>query len=241
MGERMKPYKGLKKFKVLVGTPHADIKNYCLEQYISVVKTLTYKNYDVLVVDNSATNDNQKMIRKLGIPALHIKRGNKSTRQLMAESSETLRKAALDGGYDFLLHLEDDITPPINVIEQLLSHQKAVVSGCYHIGIGGDSHLMVQDIESHKTGIRETINLTGGTDRKYFDGKLHEVYACGLGVTLIHKSVLSQIQFRYEEGVDAHPDTFFAHDLQILGIKQYLDTSIICQHDNRSWHEIENK
>ena len=120
-------------------------------------------------------------------------------------------------------------------------HQKQVVSASYHIKHGGQSHLMVQDIESHEHGIRETINMLGGTDNKYFDGKLHEVYACGLGMTLIHRSVLEQLEFRYVEEIDAHPDTFFAHDLHLLGIKQYLDTSIRCKHNNSDWSEIENK
>lgn len=237
----MKEFKSLKKFKVLVGTPHADIKNYCLQDYIGSVKNLTYSNYNVLVVDNSETNKNKKKIVQQGIPAIHIKRGNKNTRRLLAESHEFLRKAALNGAYDFLLHFESDITPPPHVIEALLSHQKQVVSAAYHIGVGDESHLMVQEIEPQLIGIRETINMKGGTDAKYFDGKLHEVYACGLGMTLIHKSVLEQIQFRYMEDVDAHPDTFFAHDLDMLGIKQYLDTGILCKHNNKDWSTIENK
>lgn len=241
MVELLKDAKKLKKFKVLVGTPHADVKNYCLDNYISAVKGLTYDNYNILVVDNSETTKNQKEIRKQGIPCQHIKRKNKSTRQLMAESSEILREQTLKGGYDFLLFYESDLTPPLNVIERLISHQKQVVSGAYFINHGAKSHLMVQEIEPHLTGIRETINMKEGTDVKYMDGKLHEVYACGLGMCLIHRSVLEQITFGYMEHVDAHPDTFFAHDLNQLGIKQFLDTSIVCEHDNREWALIENK
>lgn len=237
----MKDNKKLKNFKVLVGTPHADIKNYCLDSYISSVKNLSYNNRQILVVDNSETHKNKKNIVKRGIPALHIKRKNKSTRELMAESGEILRKAALDGGFDFLLYHESDIKPPINVIERLLSHQKPVVSAAYFIGQGEDSHLMVQEIESQEVGIRETINMKRGSDRKYFDGKLKKVYACGLGMTLIHRTVLEQIEFRFIESMDFHSDSFFAHDLNMLGIDQYLDTSILCEHDNRDWSTIENK
>jgi len=241
MLELLKDSKKLKKFKILVGTPHADVKNYCIDNYISSVKGLTYSNYNVLVVDNSETTKNQKYFRKKGLPTAHIKRKNKSTRQLMAESSNILKEATLKGGYDFLLFFESDITPPLNVIERLLTHQKEVASGAYFINQGSKSHLMVQEIEPHQTGIRETINLLDGSDAKYFDGRLKEVYACGLGMALIHRSVLEKIDFRYEEEIDAHPDTFFAHDLKQLGIKQYLDTSILCKHDNRDWSLIENK
>lgn len=241
MIDKMSNYSKLKKFKILIGTPHAEIKNYCLDNYVAAVKGLTYDNYKVLVVDNSDTHNNKKMIVKMGLPAIHIKRGNKSTRQLMAESSEYLRKTALSGGYDFLLHFESDIIPPPNVIERLLSHQLAVVSGMYFIGHGSESHLMVQEIENQETGIRETINIKDGHDIKYANGKLHQVYACGLGMTLIHRSILEQIEFRYVDGIDIHPDSFFAHDLKQMGIAQYLDGGILCKHDNMEWSKIKNK
>ena len=38
--------------RVLVGTPHSDVKNYCIDKYIETVKNLSYGNYEVLVVDN---------------------------------------------------------------------------------------------------------------------------------------------------------------------------------------------
>jgi len=241
MNTSMRPFRKLKKFKVLVGTPHYEGKNYCLDNYVNAVKTLTYHNYDVLVVDNSQDRKNVKKIKKMGVPAVHIKRKNKSTREVLAESHNYLREAAIKGGYDFLLHLESDIIPPANVIERLLSHQLPVVSGSYFVGFGDERHLMVQEIEPQKTGVRQTINLIYGNDRKYFDGKLHEVYACGLGVTLIHREILEKFPFRYIKGLDIHPDSFFAHDLNKNGKKQYLDTSILCEHDNRDWKYIENK
>lgn len=243
MGENrlMDEFRKLKKFKVLIGTPHYEGKNYCLENYVRMVKSLNYPNYEVLVVDNSKDRKNTKLIKKMGIPAIHVKRKNKNSRQVMAESQEVLRNAALKGGFDFFIHLESDITPPPNFIERLLSHQHEIVSGAYFIREGAESHLMVQSIESQRTGIRETINMDGGTDNKYFDGQLHEVYACGLGCTLIHRSVLERIEFSYVEGLDLHADSLFAHDIHQLGYKQYLDTSILCEHDNQSWELVGDK
>ena len=52
---------------------------------------------------------------------------------------------------------------------------------------------------------------------------------------LIHRSVFKRVKFRAVEGVDAHPDTLFALDLDGLNIPQYLDTSIYCEHRNTSW------
>jgi len=234
-------YKSLKKFKVLVGTPHADVKNYCLPDYILSVDMLTYKNKKVLVVDNSATNKNKKLIEQLGVGSVHLKRGNKSTRQLMAEASNYLRDVVLKNDYDFLLHFESDIIPPPNVIERLLSHQKQVVSAAYHIGFGINSHLMIQEMVKNSIIEPKTSNVAAGADGKYMDGKLHHVFAAGLGMTLIHRSVLENIEFRWDANVDMHPDTFFAVDLHYAGIKQYVDTSIYCHHNNSSWGEVENK
>ena len=45
----------------------------------------------------------------------------------MAKSHDECRKKALDGGYDYLLHLESDIFPPSDVIEQLLSANAKIV------------------------------------------------------------------------------------------------------------------
>src|SRR3990167_5214911 len=227
--------------KILVGTPHADIKNYCLLNYVNSVKNLTYPNYNILVVDNSEGNKNKKKLVQLDLPTIHIKRDNKNTRRLLAESMEVLRQATLNGGYDYLLSYESDVKPPNNVIEQLLTHDKQVVSACYFIEHGKNAHLMVQEIEPHQIEIHSAINITNGANIKYADGKLHKVYAAGLGMNLIHRSVLEQIQFRYVEGYDAHPDSFFAMDLNYVGVPQYLDGGILCEHDNRSWATIKNK
>jgi GT2 family glycosyltransferase len=237
----MIPTRRLKRQKVLVGTPHAEVKNYCLDKYIDNVKGLTYPFHDLLVVDNSATHHNAKNIKKRGVPAVHIKRKNKHTRQLLAESHNYLREVTLKNGYDYLLHFESDITPPPNVIEHLLSHQLPVVSAPYFIDFGHNSHLMAQDIEEKCVGIRKTINLDKGSDFHIMDGKLQKGFAFGLGMCLIHRDILEKVKFRYEENVDAHPDTFFANDLEQLGIEQYLDTSIICEHDNTDWLTIENR
>jgi len=237
----MTPVRTLKKMRVLVGTPHADIKNYCLDKFIDNVNGLTYDNYKIIVVDNSATNKNTKLFKKKGIPAIHIKRGNKHTRKVLAESHEHLRLAAINGGFDYLLHFESDVTPPPNIIEHLLSHQLPVVSAPYLIDFGKHSHLMAQDIEEETLGIRKTRNLDKGNDIHIMDGKLKKGFSFGLGMCLIHRSVLEKIKFRYEEGIDAHPDTFFSNDLNQLKIDQYLDTSIMCEHDNMDWLSIDNK
>ena len=231
----MKNYKKLKKFKVLVGTPHADRKNYCFNEYLDSVKSLTYSHYNVLIVDNSNTRKNYKQINANNVNAVYVNPHAKSNIQYIAESHEVLREETLRGDYDFLLHLESDIFPPANIIEQLLSHQKQVVSACYMIDLGSDSHLMIQEIEPKSDVIKHTTNIKDGNDILHLDGTLKKVYAAGLGCCLIHRSILKKIKFRYEKDTYAHPDTFFALDLHKLQIPQYQDTSILCNHQNSEW------
>ncbi len=56
--------------KVLVGCPTSDLKGYALERYIEGVKALDYKNFDVLIVDNSKSEEYLKRIKSLGIPVV---------------------------------------------------------------------------------------------------------------------------------------------------------------------------
>lgn len=229
-----------KDIKVLVITPHNEVKNYCFDEWMARVKNLTYHNYDVLVADNSPTNKNKKKIQKAGFDCIWIKPRNKVNQKFIAESHEALRVHALAKKYDFVLHLESDVFPPHDIIERLLIHRKTVVSGMYFIGQGEESHLMVQKMERTGETFRHTINIEEGYDMQLVDGQLKEVHACGLGNCLIHKSVLEKIKFRWEDGANAHPDSFFAADLQMHGIKQYLDTSILSEHKNQSWSTISN-
>lgn len=236
----MKEFKKLKKFKVLVGTPHSEIKNYCFDDFLSTITNLTYNKgeYDVLIADNSKEKKNAKRIMKAGVQSIHIKQKQKDIRQYIADSHEALRVAALKGNYDFLMHIESDVFPPLDIIERLLSHQKQVVAAPYFIDFGSDSHLMVQDIEKRGDVVRHTANIGGGHDILLMDGTLKKVHSAGLGCILIHKSVLQKINFRYMKGMEMYPDSVFFADCNAQKIPVYLDTSILCEHRNESWSSV---
>lgn len=224
----------IKNKKVLIGTPHSDTKNYCIEDYIARVKSLTYKNYDVFVADNSISRKNYKLLAKEGFNTVHIKPKNHPVQKFMADSHDEIRKYALRNNYDYLLHLESDIIPPADVIERLMIHDLPIVSAMYMINFGEESHLMAQEMENFG-GIRETVNYKNGSDLLLADGNLKKVFHCGLGCVLIHKNILNLFEFRYEKGKNLHPDGFFAFDTDALGIQKYIDTSVLCEHNNSIW------
>ncbi len=49
--------------KILVGCPTAEVKEYCLKQYAEAVKSLSYNNYNILLVDNSADSNYSEKIK----------------------------------------------------------------------------------------------------------------------------------------------------------------------------------
>ena len=151
----------------------------------------------------------------------------------LAKSHDNCRTMALKGDYDYLLHLESDVFPPVNVIERLLDARKKVVGAMYHIELGEQSTLMIQQLEEFGEAKRDTYNL-GETDLDFVDGSVKKIFSCGLGCVLIHKSVLKEVPFRYEEGAPVHPDSFFFADLDMRDISAYVDTSIYCEHRNQS-------
>jgi hypothetical protein len=224
-----------KKPKVFIATPHADRKNYCLEQYAEVIKSLTYPNKVVMMADNSDTTKNSKLLTKMGFKNVHIRPKRKSSQQYICESHNALRSAFLRSDAHIFFHLESDIIPPPDIIERLLATRKRVVGAPYFIGEGEDSHLIVQDMEEFFLDMRLTKRMDDGTDFMFMDGKLKKVHTVGLGCIMIDRPTMEKIPFRWEKGIDAHPDSFFAHDCHTLDIPIWCDTSILCEHNNSGW------
>ena len=92
---------------------------------------------------------------------------------------------------------------------------------------------MIQGVEDFGVSHRETYNYDE-TEIDFVNGELKNVYSCGLGCVLIHRSILKKIPFRYEEGSPVHPDSFYYGDLNMAGKKVFVDTSILCEHKNTS-------
>jgi cellulose synthase/poly-beta-1,6-N-acetylglucosamine synthase-like glycosyltransferase len=226
--------------KILVACPTADVKDYCFNEWVDNVKSFTYPNYDIYVCDNSVERQyyaDKKKELETEDEFFRMGRVNPliypDFKYALAKSHDNCRTMALKGDYDYLLHLESDVFPPVNVIERLLDARKKVVGAMYHIELGEKSTLMIQHLEEFGEAKRETYNL-GETDLDFVDGSVKKVFSCGLGCVLIHKSVLKEVPFRYEEGAPVHPDSFFFADLDMKDISAYVDTSIYCEHKNQS-------
>lgn len=222
--------------RILAGCPVSDYHEYCTDEFIESLKTLSYTNYDILLVDNSKDDRFYNSIKN----RVHVLKADyhPSVYERVIRSRNILRQKVLDGNYDYFFSLEQDVIPPRNVIERLLKYDKKIISGVYFLPEmkSGKAKLMPliwaehPDDPKKKTDIRDDI-IAG----KY----LIKIHACGLGCLMIHRSVLEKIKFRYDlsqgDGID---DSFFSLDSMTEGFEMYADTAVKCKHiiKDRSWY-----
>ena len=240
--------------KVLVCAPTASSKNYCFKEWLDNVMNFNYPNFDIRLFDNTY-KDNGEFTKEMN--SVFQKKYGKSNNKFyafnsakinnikddaigsvisrMAMSHNDCREYAIKYGYQFMLHLETDVFPPLNVIEQLLVQDKKIIGGVYDRDNGKWRKAMLQKyIYSSPMNIN-SINFEATEDVYFIDGTIKQVSSVGLGCVLIKLSVLKNISFRFVEGEGNHPDSYFSEDCFKNGYKIYADTSVYCRHDNKSW------
>ncbi len=225
--------------KVLVGCPTADAYAYCLEEYAARVKELTYPNYDVLIADNSKEDQYEKQLQASGLPVIrtpHLP----DVRERVIHARNMIREVLLKNKYDYFLSLEQDVIPPQDVIERLLSHKKPVVSGVYYKEFVITYKVKDKPIKTTKQIMPLICTLLPGmehSDRahlctpKEVDGdKFFRIRGAGLGCIIIHRSILEHIPFRSDADRGTFDDLCFSNDLYKKSIPMYVDTSVKCKH-----------
>jgi len=237
--------------KILVSAPTARVKAYCFEEWIDHVMNFSYPNFDVKLLDNTIDDvglftkymndyfknnygpNNEKF--KAENYFSYMQKPPTSVIERMSISHNDCAKAAIDGGYTHLLHLETDVFPPKDVIEHLMFHKQKVAGGVFYRDEGSGRRLMVQRHIHRSPNNVVASNLTREDDTTFLDGSLKKVASIGLGCVLISVEVLKKIPFRFIKGENLHPDTFFGEDCFRNKIPIYADTNIICAHINKSW------
>lgn len=228
-----------RKPRVLVGCPTSSHKEYCLQNYASALKELSYENFDILIVDNSEGESYLETIKALGLPVIKATY-SEHAKDRVINSRNLLREKALEGGYDFLLSLEQDVIPQPNIIEGLLRHNKAITTGVVY-------HLFPQkgtnEWKEKPLLALKSVSVKGkwaflSAEQILELNALVEVDYCSMGCLLISRDVLEKIKFRYEEfpyetdNVDEvkWDDWCFCEDAQALGYKIYADLGAKCRH-----------
>ena len=225
--------------KILVGCPTSEHKAYCLPEYAEAIKSLTYPHYDILLVDNSATNDYSEKIKQFGLPVvkdIYLPRA----RQRITHSRNILREHVLEKGYDYFLCLEQDVIPPSNVIELLLAHQKSVVTGVYFTRYFDHGKPLFRPLLwEHSSVSPDTMRFV--SEETLRQNQLISAFACGLGCILIHRSVLEKISFHLFTDKKTYDDMPFCADLRDHQIQLFADTAVKCKHliSGMKWEDIE--
>jgi len=219
--------------KILVGCPTADAKSYCLDRYVEGLKSLTYPNFDILLIDNSATSNYFDRIKSLDLP---VEKDSPQTKihDSIVHSRNILRHKVIEGNYDYFLSLEQDVIPPKDIIERLLANKKNVITGVYYtfyrfFGVPKLRPLIWKDVEGQPDKM-QFMNTECRAALNSKDPILKSIKACGLGCLLIHRSILEKIKFRVPENYSTFDDFMFCEDVRKLGEKVWADLSVQCDH-----------
>jgi len=233
--------------RILLACPTADVKKYCQDDWIEMVRKLTYP-IDILIIENSNTPSNTRYLRSKGFNVVH-KTFSKSLPigGKLKHCLNFIRQYVIDNNYDCWFSLESDIFVQPDTVERLISHNKQIVSLPYFHYSGEKTKMLNFDIWniigqnfSRTMHPMDSFNLV--------DGTLKKGYQCGIGCMLIHRNILNRFPFRLAKKgePDFHeqsmPDYYFHLDLSMNNVPVWIDTSTFVHHRNteKRWEELFN-
>lgn len=234
--------------KILIAAPTSANKFYCFEDYLdNALKIVCPGEKKIVLFDNTMDNgesvayQNAYYKNKYGQNATEFECIKSDTTfcdgltSRICKSHNDCRKYAIDNEYDYMLHLESDIFPPPNVVQELLLAKKDVVGALYNRDEGRFRRLMVQN-RLKRSPFNFYMSNFDPQDCLYFvDGTVKPAHHIGLGCVLIKTSVLKKIPFRYVPNVPVHTDSYFAEDCARNKIKIFANTGLLCEHRNQNW------
>lgn len=222
--------------KILIAAPQADVKNYCFVEWLMNIKKFSYPQdrIEIFLADNSDTNTNSIHLEQYGISVKYIPKNGRGIIETMAECHQACVDYAIENDFDYMLHLETDIFPKHDIIEKLMTMDKPVACGLYHIFDGAYREPMIRMIEADNQGYMRAYGIKD-VQGDLLNGKPLQVFSGALGCTLIRRDALSKVKFRAVEGEMQHPDTWFANDMKRQNIPVYVHTGAFCEHKNKSW------
>lgn len=144
-------------------------------------------------------------------------------RQNILHNYRKARAVFLAGKWDYLLTIESDMVPPVDILEQLLTHHAPVAYSLYVFR------------GSKKWSAYREFHLGWGASWSEYPEEARAVFGQalpvagqGLGATLIRRDVLKAIDFRGIHGTAC--DGWFALDLPTFGFRQVCDTACVSGH-----------
>lgn len=228
--------------KVLVFTITYEGKEYVFDKFLEHAKQINYPDFKHVWIDNSETLEYYELLKSRGLEVYHVERGN-NTREALARSQNFARELAIKEGYDYLLSLESDVLVPPNIVQLLLVRGKDVISALYFIGDRdrGQRIPCITLPEWHEEGYWGTRLLNPEEFTEYLHNGLQRVQAAGLGCCLIHKRIFNKYAFYYDPRYRGHSDIYFFNQLFQDLEAVWVDTDIVCDHQNKPWNGIKDR
>ena len=230
--------------KVLIGVVTYVGKDYIFDEFWKNIQNLDYDNYDVVVVDNTKGKKYYSKLKRRGIPVHHVNRGANS-RMAQDRSLNKITSIMLKGDYEYFLSIESDLLPPSDIIQRLMAHDKDVVGCMYNIGYVDSASQPPRPclftMNKEEINGKATRNLTADEGFSLFGRGVIRIHGCGLGTTLIRRSIVEEVPFRYTTENDrVHSDAVFYGDLHNKKIQAFVDTDIIIPHFNSDWNLVKD-
>lgn len=217
---------------ILIAGHTNDKKDYCLDLYVRQLLSFSYPSYEAFVVDNSKSICHIEKIWEYGIDSVRVEPEG-SPSEYICQSQNIIRDKVLYEGFEWLFLLDSDVFVPLNTLEYLMIYGNPVHTFAYFIN-DSCSALCLDSLTQERGRLD---SLTGDYKIKekvepineHRLGMTFDVYATGLGCTLIHRDILKEIDFR-TENKKVFSDNYFFYDLKRLGVKPVIDTNIIPAH-----------
>jgi len=232
--------------RVMLGSAVNEHKGYILDKWIERVKELTYPNLDIALVDNTRSERYAERIRLLvsGTPVKIVRDVWCSDfRGRMVTSHNKIREKFLNSKASYVFILDQDVIPPVDVVERLVKHKKDVVVGLYKL------YLDKGATDAEKSELNccwyERGELKNGVlrskwleDDRLNTGLIEWKGGFATGCVLLSRKVMEDTVFRHEGNLQ---DSVFWKDVLNRGYKVYVDTDIMCEHYPSSWYLLLQK
>ncbi|MFC1686293.1 glycosyltransferase [Nanoarchaeota archaeon] len=233
--------------RVLVASPTYAGMRYCIERFLNRMKSLTYPNYDILLVENS---DNEDFFNELkqeeGLVILRYNPSEDNKLKRLIGSRNKIIDYALEKGYDYILMMDCDVIPPENVIEELLSHNKDIISSIYlnyftqnnkqtllpvaWTAPTEEEFLKLKQKYNFPETIKTRFDLIRQLTKEEADtDKLIEVCHPSAGSMLLKKQVFEKVRYGFSDKYTTD-EMVFIKEARKEGFKMYVYTKIKCNH-----------
>jgi len=236
------------KLRILVAAPIFDGMEYCIGEFIDRIKSLDYDDYDVLLVDNSTTNLFSKGVKKkYNVDVIYLSLDVSNMKKIVRSRNKILTYA-VNNSYDYVLMMDCDVIPPVDILGRLLAHEKDVVSGLYYgpFGAGEKQKTLAvawksasnEELEEIKSKFPKFVKTYANlrrhlTEEEIESRDLQEVIIPSAGCMLIGRDVFKKIKYGILDVSDKYrtsDDIFFCKGAREAGFKLYCDPSVKCEH-----------